>query len=243
MVENHGGPGGLGDDGVEQRDQPLARIEQGEFHRHFFDLADLDARGAIVGQETPVLRVERAVLDQEAAGDAAGSGLDDVFGVERVDGVGRAGEFEILFARFGEHFAKLRGDLPGVVDDAEIVERAASALAFGVGAHELLHHAGGGVILIGKLLLKSLRAARHIAGDGLVGRDGEEELGLFLDDLRESFFDEAVEDFVNFLAGDVGAGGEFEGLEAGMADEDEVGPGLVGVQAHGLEALPEASKI
>ena len=79
----------------------------------------------------------------------------------------------------------------------------------------------------------------QVGRDGERGLHGAEEFSLLLHDLRETLFHQTVEDLVDFLAGDLRAGGEFEGLEARVADQHKIGARLVGVQADLLQPPPE----
>ena len=121
--------------------------------------------------------------------------------------------------------------LSGLADDAQIVERAASSLPFRIGRRQIVHQALGRAGLIFQLLLQDLGAAAEIAGNGDARLHRGEELGLFLDHLREALFDQAVENLVNLLTRNVGARGQFQRLETGMTDQHQIGARLVGIQA------------
>src|SRR5436190_1113312 len=102
--------------------------------------------------------------------------------------------------------------------------------------------AAGGAAVVGELLLEHLALAAEVAGDREAGLDGGEELGLFLDDLCEALFDEAVQDLIDLLPGDMSASGELESLELRVSEQDEVGARFVCVQTKLLQPSPEPLK-
>lgn len=231
MVEDDGGPGGFGEDGVEEGDEAGLGIEDGELHGKGGRDADFDAGGGVVFEAAAVVGVEGGLFNEEADADAAGESLADEFLTEGIHSIGRFGELDVLVADFAQEAAILGGGLVGVRNDAEVVEGAAFAIRGRIGASEILGEAVGVAGLFVKFLTEGGLAAGDVAGDGEGGFDSAEEFGAFLDDVGEAFFDEGIEDFVDFLAGHLGAGSEFEGLETRVAEEDQVGAGFVSVQA------------
>lgn len=79
-----------------------------------------------------------------------------------------------------------------------------------VSAHQFIDHGSGDAGLFGQVVLEDLRAARQIAGNRLIGRHRRKQLGLFLDHLREAFFDQAVEYLINLLPRNVRVSGQFQ---------------------------------
>jgi hypothetical protein len=97
--------------------------------------------------------------------------------------------------------------------------------------------------LIRQLLFESLTAASQVTRQRLIRRDRGKQLGFFLDHLGEPFFHQAVQHFINLLARDVRASGQFQCLESRMPHQHQVGSRFVGIQAHRLQPLPEAPEI
>jgi hypothetical protein len=240
MVEDDGSPGGFGEDGVEEGDEAGLGIEDGELHGKGGRDADFDAGGGVVFEAAAVVGVEGGLFNEEADADTAGESLADEFLTEGIDSIGRFGEFDVLVADFAQEAAILGGGLVGVRNDAEVVEGAAFAVGGRVGTGEIFGEAGSVARLFVEFLTESGLATSDEAGDGEGGFNGAEELRAFLDDVGEAFFDEGIEDFVDFLAGHLRAGGEFEGLKTGVAEEDEVGAGFVSVEAQLLKTAPVA---
>src|SRR5579875_3290550 len=162
-----------------------------------------------------MLLVDGTGFDQQAAEDAAPCRVSNKLLLERVHGEGRARELGVFPAHGGQHAAIVNGSLGGVVDQAEKVERAASILALLIGIAQILDETGGEASLFGEFILQRLAAAGEVTGNGEAGIDGREELGFFLDYLRESFFYEAVEHLIDLLARDMRARREFKGFEPG----------------------------
>lgn len=240
VVEDDGGPGGFGEDGVEEGDEAEAAVEDGELHGQVFGFAHFDAGGLVFREALFVVVVDGAVFDQEAAGDAAFEGLADQFFLEGIDGIGGAGELEVFVLGLLEHAAVLLGDLGGIGDDAEVIERAAGAVGRGVGAHEVVDEGMGVAGLLFHFVAEGILAAAQIAGQGHGRFDGAEEFGAFLDDLGKALFYQGIKHFVDFLAGHLGARGKLKGLEPRVAEEHQIGAGLVGVEADLLQAPPKS---
>lgn len=240
VLEDDGGPGGTGEDGIEESDQADAVVEDGELHGKVGGLADFEAGFSELVEALAVRSVEGALLNDEAAFYAALEGLFDEAFVEGVDGVGRLGELDVFFADVLEHFAVVVGGLAGIGDDAEIVKRATAALSGSVGSGEFVGESESVERLLFDLLLERGFAAGEIASEGESGFDGAEELGAFLDDAGEAFVDEGVEDFVDFLSGNLSAGSELQCFESRVAEQYQIGAGFVGVEANLLQAAPVA---
>ena len=80
-------------------------------------------------------------------------------------------------------------------------------------------------------MLHARAAAGEVSGDGERWIHCGKELGLFLDHLREPLLDKAIQDFVDLLPRHMGAGGKFQRFEARMPDQDQIGTGLIRIQA------------
>ena len=132
------------------------------------------------------------------------------------------------------------GGLAGIGDDAEIVERATAALCGSIRSSEFIGESESVERPLFDFLLESGFTAGEIAAEGESGFDGGEELGALLDDASKAFVDEGVEDFVNFLAGHLSAGGELQCFESRVAEQHQIGAGFVGVEANLLQAAPVA---
>jgi hypothetical protein len=101
---------------------------------------------------------------------------------------------------------------------------------------------GAGAALVGEFLFEQRALARQEAGNSETGLDRGEELGLLLHHLGKTFFDQAVEHFVDFLPRHMRAGGKFEGLEFWMAEQHQVRAGFVSVQTESLQPAPKSLK-
>ena len=132
------------------------------------------------------------------------------------------------------------GGLAWIGDDAEVIEGATAALRGSVGGGEFVGESESVERLLFDLLLEGGFAAGEITTEGESGFDGAEELGAFLDDAGKAFVDEGVEDFVDFLAGNLSAGSEFQRFESRVAEQHQIGAGFVGVEANLLQAAPVA---
>ena len=60
--------------------------------------------------------------------------------------------------------------------------------------------------------------------------NGGEQFGLLLDDLREAFLDQTVENFVDFLPRNMRPRRQFQSLETRMPDQHEIGSRLIRIQ-------------
>ncbi len=136
MVEDDGGPGRAGFHGIEKRNKALFSVENSQFHGEIFGETDADSEGSVFLDPLAVSLVHGGDFLEDAAGDAALGGLLDELLVERIYGIGRAGELDVAGGDGLEHGAVVGGDLNRVADDAEVVERASGSLPFGVGALE-----------------------------------------------------------------------------------------------------------
>ena len=185
-----------------------------------------------------------AALEQQPAGDAARARLLHQLLVERIDRVRRLGELQVLFLHLGQHPAVLRGRLRGLGDDAQEIERAAAALPFRVqgGLRSSIRAVPARPLSVSSC---SSRAAvcGMITGNRKAGFHGRKELGLFLDDLREAFFYEAVQNLVDLLPRHVRARGQFQRFEFGMTEQHQIRPGFVRIQPELLQPSPEPLKI
>ena len=242
MFEHHSSPGGFGSDWIHQRQQSAAAVHHGHFHRNFVNLADLNTRLFVLRKEPLVRGVESAALHNHTALDAPQTGLQDLFGVQGIHCVRRAGKFEILGACVGQHAAELARRLARIVDQAQKVEGTAAALPFRIGGHQFVQEPGSRFALLREFGFERVRSARKISRQSLIGRNRREKFGPILNHSRETFLDQTIQHFVDLLPRHVGASRQFQGLESRMPHQHQVRSCFVRVQAQSLEALPEAAK-
>ena len=127
--------------------------------------------------------------------------------------------------------------------NAQEVQRAASALAFGVERLQVVDQGSAGTSVVGEFLFQDLPFAGKVAGNRQARLHRREELRLLLDYLREAFFHQAVQNFVDLLARHVRPRRQFQRLEFRMAQQHEVRSRLVSIEPKLLQASPKALKI
>ena len=133
-------PGGPRDHRIEQRDQARAAIEHRQFHGQRLGLPDFHARRRVFLQALPVRLIQRSGFHQQAAAHAALPRLLHQLLVQRIHRVGRARKFQVLAAGPRRASAVLDRGLPGVADDAQVIQRSAPALAFRISARQVVDH-------------------------------------------------------------------------------------------------------
>ena len=165
------------------------------------------------------------------------------FSSKRIDGVGRARELHVLVLDLRQHAPVFGGGLRGLAHDAQEIQRATAALAFGVERLQIVDQTRSGAHIVGQCLLQHEALAAQVSGQRQARLHGGEELGLLLDHLRKPLFDEAVENLVDLLARDVRARRQFQRLEPRMTEQHEIRTRLISVEPKLLQAPPEPLKV
>ena len=127
--------------------------------------------------------------------------------------------------------------------NAQEVQRAASALAFGVERLQVVDQSAAGAAVVGEFLFQDLPFAGQVSGNRQAGLHRREELRLLLDHLGESLLHQAVQYFIDFLPRHVRPRRQFQRLELRMAQQHEVRPRLVSIEPKLLQASPKPLKI
>ena len=142
-----------------------------------------------------------------------------------------------------QHAPVFGGGLRRFGDNAQEIQRAASALAFGVQRLQVVDQRPAGTAVVGQFLFQVLPLAGEVSGNRQARLDRREELRLLLDHLGEALFHQAVQNFVDFLPRHVRPRRQFQRFEFRVAQQHEVRPRLVSIEPKLLQASPKALKI
>jgi hypothetical protein len=148
-----------------------------------------------------------------------------------------------MLSRLSQHAAIMKCRLRRIVHKMQEVESSAAALPLVIGAAEVFDQSGCQTGLLGQFVLKRPISASQVTGNCKTRIDGREQLCFLLDHLGKPFFNQAVQNLINLLPGDVGTGRQLERLESGMADKHKIRTRFIRIQSHLLKLPPTELKV